>query len=176
MNTAAHRLTAASILSCVVGPLTWSPVGASEASFLERFRGHWSGAGKVQREGSSPPRQVSCTVTGSPTENRISARGDCRAALIFRREIGVDLAYDPHSGTYRGSYIGSRIGPARLAGIRSGDALNLRIEWPRLVNGDTKATMVIQNDGRGILRIAVADNLIAGGPIVQTSELVLARR
>jgi hypothetical protein len=44
------------------------------------------------------------------------------------------------------------------------------------VNGDTQATMVVKNDGRGTLRITVADNLTPGGPIEKTSEIVLARR
>ena len=173
MSTAAPRLIAAAVL---LAALTWNPVRAAEISFLERFRGNWSGSGKVQREGSSQPRQVTCSVMGNSTENRVSAQGDCSAVLVFRRQIGVDLAYDPRSATYRGTYTGSRIGPARLTGIRRGDALNLRIEWPRPVNGDTQATMVIQNDGRGTLRITVADNLTPGGPIEQTSEIVLARR
>jgi hypothetical protein len=73
-------------------------------------------------------------------------------------------------------YTGSRIGPARLTGIRSGDAVNLRIEWPRPVNSDTQATMVIRNDSQGALRITVTDNLTPGGPTQQTSEIVLARR
>jgi hypothetical protein len=119
---------------------------------------------------------VTCSITGSPTENRISAQGNCRAAVIFSRQIGVDLAYDPRSGIYRGTYTGSRIGPARLSGTRSGDTVNLKIEWPRPVNGDTQAAMVIRNDGRGTLRITVADNLTPGGPVQQTSEIVLARQ
>jgi hypothetical protein len=59
---------------------------------------------------------------------------------------------------------------------RSGDAVNLRIEWPRRVNGDTQAAMVIRNDGQGILRIIVAGNLTPGSPTQQTSEIVLVRR
>jgi hypothetical protein len=54
--------------------------------------------------------------------------------------------------------------------------VNLRIEWPRPVNGDMQASMVIRNDGRGTLRITVADNLTPGGPVQQTSEIVLARQ
>lgn len=176
MSTVASRLSAAAILSCAVTALAWSSAWAAEADFLERFRGSWSGSGKVQREGKSQPRQVTCLVTGSPAENRISAQGNCRAVLIFSRPIGVDLAYDPRSGTYRGTYTGSRIGPARLAGTRNGDTVNLRIEWPRLVNGDKQAAMVIWNDGRGRLRITVADNLTPDGPIEQTSEIILSRR
>jgi hypothetical protein len=176
MSPAAPRLIAAASLACVVTALTYNPLRAAETDFLERFRGTWSGSGKVQREGASQPRQVTCSVTGSPVENRISAQGTCRAALIFSRPIGVDLAYDSRSGTYRGTYTGSRIGPARLTGTRSGDAVNLRIEWPRPVNGDTQAAMVIRNDGQGTLRITVADNLTPGGPTQQTSEIILARR
>lgn len=176
MTTAAPHLIAAVSLSCIVTALTCNPLRAAEIDFLERFRGTWSGSGKVQREGTSQPRQVTCSVTGSPAENRISAQGTCRAALIFRRPIGVDLVYDPRSGTYRGTYTGSRIGPAQLTGACSGDAVNLRIEWPRPVNGDTQAAMVIRNDGQGTLRITVADNLTPGGPTQQTSEIVLARR
>jgi hypothetical protein len=176
MSPAAPRLIAAASLSCIVTALTCNPLRAAEIDFLERFRGNWAGSGKVQREGASQPRQVTCSVTGSPAEYRISAQGTCRAALIFTRPIGVDLAYDPGSGTYRGTYTGSRIGPARLTGTRSGDAVNLRIEWPRPVNGDTRAAMVIRNNGQGTLRITVADNLTPGGPTQQTSEIVLARR
>jgi hypothetical protein len=176
MSTAASRLIVAATLSCAITAVTWNSVQAAETDFLERFRGNWSGSGKVQREGNSQPRQVTCSVTGSPTENRISAQGNCRAVLIFSRPIGVDLAFDPRSGLYRGTYTGSRIGPARLTGTRSGDVVNLRIEWPRAVNGDTQADMVIRNDGQGTLRITVADNLTPGGPIQQTSEIILARR
>jgi hypothetical protein len=176
MSIVAPRLIAAAILSCIVTALTCGAVSAAETDFLDRFRGNWSGSGKVQREGASQPRQVTCSVTGSPAENRISAQGTCRAALIFTRSIGVELAFDPRSGTYRGTYTGARIGPARLSGTRSGDAVNLRIEWPRPVNGDTQAAMVIRNEGRGTLRITIADNLTPGGPTQQTSEIVLGRR
>jgi hypothetical protein len=176
MSIATTRLIAVAILSCAATTPTWSLVQAAEADFLGRFRGNWSGSGKVQREGNSQPRQVTCSVTGIPAENRISAQGSCRAALIFSRPIGVDLAYDPRSSTYRGTYTGARIGPARLSGTRKGDSVNLKIEWPRPVNGDTQATMVIWNDGRGTLRITVADNLTPGGPVQQTSEIVLARQ
>ncbi|ANY84294.1 hypothetical protein BB934_39420 (plasmid) [Microvirga ossetica] len=176
MTTASSSLKSIAILSCAIISLTCSSAQASEADFLERFRGTWPGSGKVQREGGSQPRQVTCSVTGSLTENRISAQGQCRAVVIFSRQIGVDLVYDPRSGIYRGTYTGSRIGPARLTGTRNGDVVNLRIEWPHPVNGDTQATMAIQNGGRGTLRITVADNLTPGGPIQQTSEIILARR
>lgn len=167
---------AAACLCCILAALACTSARAAESDFLERFRGDWSGSGKVQRDGGSQPRHVTCSVIGRLTENRISAQGSCRAYLIFVRPVAIDVTYDPRSGIYRGTYTGARIGPARLSGTRSGDALNLRIEWPRPVNGDTQAAMVIQNDGRGILRITVADNLTPGGPILQTSEIILLRQ
>jgi hypothetical protein len=169
-------LIASAAMVASAGIMSTEAAHAAEIDFLNRFQGSWSGYGTVQREGRSQPRQVTCSVTGSPEENRLSVRGNCRAAVIFSRPIGADLSYDPRSGIYRGTYTGSRIGPARLTGTRSGDAVNLRIDWPRPVNGDTQATMVIRNDGRGALRITVADNLSPGGLIQQTSEIVLQRR
>lgn len=176
MTVILSQMIAAATLSCAVTALTLSPAQAAETDFLERFRGTWSGSGKVQREGNSQPRQVTCSVAGSPSENRISAQGNCRAFAIFSRPIGVDLAYDPRSGTYRGTYTGARIGPAKLSGRRQGDVVNLRIEWPRPVNGDTQAAMAIRNEGQGRLRISVADNLTPGVPVQQTSEIILARQ
>jgi hypothetical protein len=176
MTTARPRRVASAALLCAATSLPVPAASAAEADFLDRFRGRWSGSGTVQREGRSPPRQVTCSVTGYPDENRLSIQGTCRAAVVFSRPVGADLTYDPRSGTYSGTYTGSRIGPARLTGSRSGDAVNLRIDWPRPVNGDTQAAMVIRNDGRGGLRLTVADNLSPGGPVQQTSEIVLQRR
>ena len=176
MGRATRCGIAAACLCCLLVVLVCNPARAAESDFLERFRGDWSGSGKVQRDGGSQPRHVTCSIMGRPTENRISAQGSCRAYLIFVRPVAIDVTYDPRSGTYHGTYTGARIGPARLSGTRSGDTLNLRIEWPRPVNGDTQAAMVIQNDGRGILRMTVADNLTPGGPILQTSEIILVRQ
>jgi hypothetical protein len=55
---------------------------------------------------------VTCSVTGSPAENRIIAQGNCRAVLIFTHQIRVKLTFDPRSGTCRGTYTGSLIDPA----------------------------------------------------------------
>jgi hypothetical protein len=151
-------------------------VRAAEDAFLDRFKGSWTGSGSVQRNAETSPWRVNCTVFGNPGENRISIQGNCRAALIMQRQVGADLTYDPRSGLYRGIYIGARVGPARLSGRRDGDAMNLRIAWPKPVNGDMEARMVIRNEGRGTLRITVSDNLFPGGPVEQTSDLVLRQR
>jgi hypothetical protein len=152
-----------------------SVASADETEFLQRFQGEWIGSGTVQREGASQPREVDCAIRGDRAENRVSVQGSCRAAVIFSRAIGADLTVDA-SGLYRGAYTGSRIGPAQLSGRRRGDVIDLRIDWPRPVNGDREARLTIRNDGRGALRITVADNLTPGGPVQRTSEIVLRRR
>ncbi|HZH53684.1 MAG TPA: hypothetical protein VEZ16_17600 [Microvirga sp.] len=153
------------------------PLGAqaAENAFLDRFKGRWVGSGQVQRNAETSPWQVSCAIDGDTGSDRISIQGDCRAALILQRRIGADLTYDARTGLYRGVYTGARVGPARLSGRRNGDVMRLTIAWPRPVNGDTQAEMLIHNEG-GVLRITVMDNLAPGGPVQRTSELVLRQR
>jgi hypothetical protein len=115
-------------------------------------------------------------VTGNRAPDRINIQGNCRAAVIIQRQIGADITYDPRSGDYNGVYIGARVGPARISGTRSGDVVRLTIDWPKPVNGDMQAEMTIQNEGNGMLRIVVKDNLTPGGPVQQTSDLVLRQQ
>jgi hypothetical protein len=115
-------------------------------------------------------------MAGAPSENAVSLRGTCRAAVIVSRDFGADVSFDPGSGRYSGVYTGSKIGPARLSGRRSGDAVNLTITWPQPVNGDTKARMTIRNGGDGQLQILVTDEVAPGGPTTEMTNLVLSRR
>lgn len=149
---------------------------AQESTFLDRFKGIWTGSGRIQRNAETSPWNVNCTVSGDRGTDRISIQGNCRAALILQRRIAADLSYDVRTGRYQGVYTGARVGPARLSGRRRGDAMQLTIDWPRPVNGDTRAEMTIVNEGSGMLRIVVRDNLFPGGPIQQTSELILRQR
>jgi hypothetical protein len=149
---------------------------AAEDLFLDRFKGSWFGSGRIQRNAATSPWHVNCAINGDRAPDRINIQGRCRAALILQRQIGADLTYDVRTGLYRGVYTGARVGPARLSGTRSGDVMRLTIDWPRPVNGDTRAEMTIHNEGGGVLRIVVRDNLFPGGPVQQTSELVLRQR
>jgi hypothetical protein len=98
--------------------------------------------------------------------------GKC-GAFIFSKQIRADLSYDKATGYYSGSYIGSSIGPARLSGKRSGDAIVLTITWPQPVNGDTKATMTIRNSGNGRLAITVTDRLSPDGANTHVTQIAL---
>jgi hypothetical protein len=87
--------------------------------------------------------------------------------------IAADITYDPVSGHYSGTYIGAKVGPARVVGKRSSNVVDLAITWPRPVHGDTKARMTIENAGDGRLRLTIFDNVIAGGPEERTTDVIM---
>ena len=157
--------------SFLIGLVSFT-ASAAEADYLGLFHGAWSGSGTVIK--ASMPWQVSCRATGQPSENHIVIRGDCNVAIISVA-IAADITYDPATGRYSGTYIGAKVGPAHLSGKRSGSVVNLSITWPKPVNGDTRAKMVIENDGHGDLRIVVTDNTVPGGPQLTTHNLVLSQ-
>ena len=149
-----------------------APAQAQEADFLSRFKGKFSGSGQVSRNEAENPTNVRCTMNGNASESSVSMSGTCRAAVIFSRKISADLKVD-ESGRYTGTYVGSSIGPARLTGKRNGDAVNLTITWPQPVRGDTTAQMTIRNSGNGSLAITITDEVPAGGPKAQVSNISL---
>jgi hypothetical protein len=141
---------------------------AGEQAFINLFGGLWAGSATVVKD--SVPWQVSCRVDGRPTADHIVIEGNCNLSIISVR-IAADITYDPKSGRYSGTYIGSDVGDLR--GSREGapaTSSNLAITWPKVVNGDAKARMTIENAGGGRLRIATFDNVVVGGAEVLTSD------
>lgn len=168
----ARSATAAMALAALLLP---APVQAAETDFLNRFEGNWKGSGLVARNEADNTNKVSCTMTGNPSASGVSMSGTCRAAVIFTRQISADIRFDPGSGRYTGTYVGSSIGPASLSGKRQGDAVVMTITWPKPVRGDTKATMTIRNPGNGQLAITVTDEVSPGGPTAQVTQLSLSQ-
>jgi hypothetical protein len=166
------RILAAIGFACVIAIAASAPASAAESSFLNRFKGNWTGAGTVTKDALSV--RVSCKAVGQPGDNRIVVQGNCGVAIISRPMV-ADLTYDPASGRYSGTYIGAKVGPARLTGTRSGNVVKLTITYPKPVNGDTKATLVIENAGSGSLRIMINDRPAPGAPMERTSDLVLSQ-
>jgi hypothetical protein len=156
----------------LIGLLSFTAQAATETDYLDFFQGAWSGGGTVVKGDTS--WKVSCRATGQPGENHIVIKGDCSVAIISV-PILADITYDPTSGRYTGVYTGAKVGPARLSGKRSGNVVNLAITWPKPVNGDTQARMVIENGGQGALRIVVTDNTAPGGPQKTTHDLRLSQ-
>jgi hypothetical protein len=173
MSVPFRRLSACAVAATSL--FLFVPVEAQEADYLARFEGTWSGAGLVARKEAEDVNKVNCTMNGAPAENGVSMNGTCRAALIFSRQIGADIRFDPSSGRYTGTYTGSTIGPAALSGKRRGDAVVMTITWPKPVRGDTKATMTINNPGNGQLSIVVTDEVEPGGPSATVTNLSLTR-
>ena len=136
---------------------------AAEQDFLSRFEGSFSGGGTVQRNAKESPNQVTCTLTGQPSDSGDLDERTMRRLRSSREQISADLRFDAASGRYSGTYVGSSIGPAQLSGKRQGNAVVLTITWPQPVNGDTKATMTIRNSGNGQLAITVTDEIEPGG-------------
>src|SRR5882724_4687374 len=91
---------------------------ADEADFLSSFQGNFEGKGTVKVTTDAPTVNVSCTFNSGATSTSLSLDGSCRGLILVTRAISADLK---SSGTkYTGTYVGSRTGPARLAGSRSG--------------------------------------------------------
>ncbi len=148
-----------------------APAHAAERSFLDRFHGSWSGTATVVD--NDRPMNVRCLLTGAPDDNRIAIRGHCNAGLISRG-VAADLAFDPATSRYSGTYTGDDTGPARLSGRRSGDTVRLTITWSKPVNGDRTAKMTIVNTGKGTLKITLDDKPAAGRMVART-DFVLSQ-
>jgi hypothetical protein len=145
---------------------------APEEDFIGRFGGAWSGSGTVIK--GDMPFQVSCQATGQPGPNEVAIEGSCSAVIASMR-IAADIAYDPATGRYSGTYTGARVGPAQVTGKRSGDVVHLTVNWPAPVNGQMKAELAIENAGGGQLRIRLNEFVAPDGSLVTTHDLVLSQ-
>ncbi len=145
---------------------------APEDDFIGRFGGTWSGSGTVVRDNVA--YDVSCRATGQPAANQIAIDGSCSVSIASIR-IAADVTFDPSTGRYSGTYVGARVGPAQVTGKRSGDTVQLTVDWPAPVNGQMKARLVIENAGSGQLRIRLNEFVAPGGGEVTTHDLVLSQ-
>jgi hypothetical protein len=160
----------------VFGALT-AAAATDSASFNQRFEGRWSGGGNVILSNNpDDPMNVSCTVTGQGNSQQIAIGGTCRAAVIFGRQIGANLTYDPGTDSYTGTYIGSKAGPARLEGRRSGDTVTLNVTYAEAVGPDRSATMTIRHQGGNQFSLTVTDTLVAGQGPKPTTQLSFTKR
>lgn len=174
------KLLAASLAGAAVGlglgALT-AAAATDAASFNERFEGSWRGGGNVVLSNDpNDPMNVSCSVTGQGNAQQIAIGGSCRAAVIFSREIAANLTYDPGSDRYTGTYVGSKAGPARLVGKRSGDIVTLDVTYAQPVGPDNKATMTIRHQGGNQFSLTVTDTLVEGQGPKPTTQLSFAQR
>lgn len=145
---------------------------APEDDFIGRFGGTWSGSGTVLRDNVA--YDVNCRATGQPAVNQIAIDGACTVSIASIR-IGADISYDPATGSYSGTYVGAKVGPAQVTGKRSGNTVQLTVNWPAPVNGQMKARLVIENGGGGQLRIRLNEFVAPDGGEITTHDLVLTQ-
>ena len=164
------KIAAAAGLSCfmMIGG------AAAQTDFLDRFEGSWAGEGTVQANEGEPTRNVDCDVTGTAGAESIDISGECRAMLIFSRDIGAKLTRNGE--TYTGTYTGSKAGVAQLEGQLEGDTLNLTMTYPKPVNGDTTALMRLTNPDDGQMALTVLDQIGGTGEQVATTRITFEKQ
>jgi hypothetical protein len=149
----------------------------AKAAPLDRFVGSFAASGTVVEGPNASSHQVRCGFTAlRQGAAGLALRGTCRAYLVMSRSISADLVLDTRSGRVTGTYTGARVGTARLIGRRRGEALDLVINWPAPVYGDTTANLRIVSLDPNRLRIEVIDRIGASGPIRATTDLLLVRQ
>jgi hypothetical protein len=146
---------------------------ADEADFLSSLQGNFSGKGTVKVTTDAPTVNVSCTFNSDATSTSLSLDGNCRGLVVVTRAISADLK--ANGAKYTGVYVGSRTGPAQLAGSRSGNAINLGISWATEVNGDRKARLTVEKTSGDGMRLTVTDVDPKTGKSVVTSRIDLQR-
>jgi hypothetical protein len=160
-------------LLALAGLVTTVASAVADEGYLERFRTNWKGAGTASLNLHLPSWRVSCNLASSSGPNRVRLSGLCRLKLIsfLSKKIDTTLRYNSNSDSYSGTYSVDGGPPAILSGKLFGDALNLDVTWPILVNGHTKAKIHIVNDGRGHFTLTTIDPLGLDGSPMTTSDL-----
>ena len=117
--------------------------------------------------------KVSCTLRSDAGASAVSMNGTCRSLAVFTRSFSATV--NAAGERYTGKYVGPSGLPSKLAGSRKGAALNLRVTWARLVNGDRDAILTIEKVGQNRLRLQTVDKDPASGQPVVTSRIDLQR-
>ncbi|MCA1404485.1 hypothetical protein I6F26_17515 [Ensifer sp. IC3342] len=164
-----QRLLAAGGLFFIVGAAQ-----ADETAFLGSLEGKWTGSGMVKIRINRSPMNVSCVFDSEASGQALSMKGTCRSMIVVSRAVGADLQFN--GASYSGTYVGPSGRPAGLTGSRRGNAINLTIRWPRLVNGDRSANLTVQKVGQNGMRLVTTDVDPRSGDSVVTSDINLRRQ
>jgi hypothetical protein len=158
--------------------IPFSIVGRVDAGtdVLDRYVGSFTASGTILEGPDANSHRVRCRFTAARQgATNLSFSGVCRAHLIISRSISVNLVWDPQSGRVTGTYSGSRVGTAQLAGRQVGTDLDLTITWPKPLYGDTTANLRVGSADADRFRIVVMDRIGANGPVRATTDLALLR-
>jgi hypothetical protein len=146
---------------------------ADEQAFLGSLEGKWTGRGIVKVRADGVPINVSCSFDTRSAGLAFSMRGTCRGLILISRSISADLNYN--GAHYSGTYIGPKGGRSGLVGNRRGSAINLTIHWAKEVNGDRRATLVLQKVGENGMKLTTLDDDPRSGGRIVTSDINLRR-
>lgn len=168
MKTFARLMIAAGL------PLLLSGVAhADDTRFLAGFQGKFAGKGMVKISADAPTVNVTCDFNSNATASSLALDGRCRALVLVTRDISANLKVS--GAKYSGTYVGSRTGPARLNGKRSGNAINLVINWAKPVNGNNQSQLIVEKRGQDGMRLKVVDFDAKTGKNIVTSQIDLRR-
>ncbi len=166
----ARALSAGIFLACIIA----APAAAGEA-FIDSFNGTWTGEGEVLRDEDGSTRSIACRVENTREANTAKTAGECRAMVIFRREIGSEITLRP-DGSFTGTYIGADNGPATLEGSLDGDVLELRMTYAKPVYGDNEAVMRITSPAGGSYSVSVYDHVDDPDALERVSRIEFTRQ
>jgi hypothetical protein len=169
MNTKLKLL----LLALCIVPAGGFAAHANDAEFLDTLEGNWAGKGTVKVRTDSSPINVNCKFSTDTSATSLNLDGNCTGLLIISRDIGAKLTANGTS--YKGSYVGAGTGTAGLNGKRSGNAINLGINWAKDVNGDQTANMTVEKVGENGMRLTTVDKDPKTGKNVVTSQINLSR-
>lgn len=147
-----------------------TPSLASEVEFLETLEGNWAGSGSIRLKPDQEPVEVNCNLSSDAADANLSMDGHCSAMIVMSRAIGATLSAE--GDRYSGTYTGSPRGPANLSGSRSGDTVNLAVEW---ANTGREASMQLSSSGNALQIVTTEAHPETGEPVV-TADLSFARR
>lgn len=149
---------------------------SAATAVLDRYAGSFAASGTISVGPDANSHRVRCRFTATRQgATGLSLRGICRAYLIISRSISVTLAWDPQSDRVTGTYTGSRVGTAQLTGRLVGANIDLTIEWPKPLYGDTTAQLTVASTAPDRFRILVMDRIGVDGPVRATTDLTLLR-
>ena len=131
-----------------------SPAAATPVATL--LAGDWKGSGTAYLN-ILGDISVACDLKAKQRGQAIVLNGVCRKGP-FSRRLDMTLV-NTGGGSYSGTYSGTRDGNAKLNGQMTGGNLSMAIAWPKEVNGDRAAAMVLRPNGPDGFSLTVRDKV-----------------
>ncbi|MEM1053829.1 MAG: hypothetical protein AAGI28_17230 [Pseudomonadota bacterium] len=156
---------------CLAATIVFAFAAGSASAMMNGLEGQWRGKGSAFVNSLGDIR-AGCRFSVDETPTQVMMDGSCGIGPL-RGSLGLKLNISDN-GSVRGTYTGSRSGPAELMGRISGDTLRMQINWAGEVNGDLSAEMVLRRTGENSFSQTVIDQV--DGQSRRTSEFQFVRQ